>query len=170
MEHDACRDTAKYKTVGQNLAMYFRSPLLKLSVIDHMKELMKDWYDEYRLVKNLDEVNSLGSSGSSGIYHWAQFVQSKADRIGCSAVRMSEPHGVLFGCNYNVGNVGGFPIFTFGEPASLCKSGRHLQYEGLCHPSEDVSQRKNGNIYFKSDAPESPVVKQWLKNGKKLNL
>lgn len=76
----------------------------------------------------------------------------------------------MIGCNYNAGNLGGFPIFTFGAPASLCKAGANSKYPGLCDPNEDFSQHENGKIYFKKNASESPVVKQWLKNGKKLNL
>lgn len=86
-----------------------------------------------------------------------------------------------------------YPIFTFGAPASRCKTGKNPKYPGkfdrlkcnkfvilsvfftfvilgLCNPNEDFSQHENGDWYFDNKAQQSPVVKEWLKNGKRMNL
>lgn len=168
LAHDSCRDTARYKMAGQNIGVACRSRAL--STKEEIHNLIQSWYDEYKIVTNLEEVKRLGNTQTRGIGHWTQVVQSKVNRIGCSAIKFTRSNCIVIGCNYNAGNLRGFPIFTFGAPASRCETGVNPHYPGLCNANEDFLQHDNGKIYFRKDAPESPVVKQWLKNGKKLNL
>lgn len=157
-----------------------------------------DEYKNVPSLEEVKKLGSSGVNFRS-IGHWSQLVQSKAHRIGCSVVQFTDPEGwkqTLIGCNYRLffniiywfiksmqlqliniikfnysaGNTIGNPIFTFGPPASLCKTGKNPKYPGLCNPKEDVSQHKNGVWYFNNNAPQSPIVRQWLKNGKKINL
>lgn len=166
--HDGCRDTAGYKMAGQNLGLTCGN--YALSVKERIEDHTQRWYDEHKILTDLEEVKRLGKTQTQGIGHWTQLVQSKANRIGCSAIKFTRANCIMVGCNYNAGNLWGFPIFTFGAPASLCQTGANPKYPGLCNSNEDFSQHDNGKIYFRRNAPESPVVKQWVKNGKKLNL
>lgn len=173
MEHDTCRRTAKYKIAGQNLALFGSKPNFK-PIEDAIKGAVEGWYNEYKDVPNIREVERMGSSGAdfSKIGHWVQLVQAKAHRIGCSIVKYTDEDNwkqVLIGCNYNAGNLVDQKIFQFGEPASLCKSGKNRKYPGLCSAKEDYSKHENGDWYFDNNAAESPVVKAWLQNGKKLD-
>lgn len=173
MEHDECRRTEKYKTAGQNLALAGSKPNFR-PIKEAIKGAVKGWYDEFKDVESVKEVEELGSSGSdfSKIGHWNQLVQAYADRIGCSIVQFTDQNGwkqTLIGCNYSAGNLMGSPMFTFGAPASLCKMGKNRKYPGLCSESEDYSKHENGKWYFDNNASKSPVVKAWLKNGKRLN-
>lgn len=176
VQYDNCRNTAKFKMVGQNIYREHTRPFARpiKIVID---EAIQEWYDECKYVTNLQEVERLGSSGVAfnKISHWAQLVQSKANRIGCSAVRFTgqeiRARATYMVCSYSAGSrFIDFPIFSFGPPASLCKTGENPNYPGLCSTDEDFSQHENGAIYFDNDAPESPVVNQWLENGKTLDL
>lgn len=173
IQHDQCHKTEKYKKPGQNLGAFCSNSRNGPSIGKSIREVVQDWYDEYKHVPNLDEVESLGSSRArKPIGHWSQFVQSKSQRIGCSVVKFTNDdknNCIVIGCNYSAGNLAGYPIFSFGTPASLCKTGANQQYPGLCSPNEDFSQHKNGDVYFENNAPDSPVVKQWLENGKKLD-
>lgn len=174
MEHDACRNTAKYKTAGQNLAKLGSKP-------NHrpLKEAIESgitmWYNEYKDVPSLAEVKKIGSSGGDffKIGHWNQFMQSRAHRIGCSVVQYTDRSGwkqTLVGCNYSAGNLKKHPMYAIGAPASLCKTGKNPKYPGLCSPKEDYLQHQNADSYFNKKAKESPVVKEWLRMGKKLHL
>lgn len=103
MEHDECRNTAKYKIAGQNLAIFGSKPNFR-PIKEAIQESIQSWYDEYKDVPSLREVEKLGSSrAKKPIGHWTQLVQSKVNRIGCSAVQFTDRRGwkqILIGCNY----------------------------------------------------------------------
>lgn len=103
MEHDKCRNTARYTTAGQNLAIFGSKPDAK-PIKEAIQEAVQMWYDEFKFVPSFQVVEKLGSvRASKPIGHWTQLVQSKADRIGCSVVQFTDRNGwqqVLIGCNY----------------------------------------------------------------------
>lgn len=172
MAHDKCRNTANYKIAGQNLyesCAFPNSP----SIADGVNKAMEGWFNEYKDVPNINEVRSLGSSRArKPIGHWTQFVQSKADRVGCSVVKYNDQSDwkcILVACNYNAGNLMQKPIYNIGAPASQCQTGNNPKYPGLCSENENFAQHENGELYFQNAGP-SPVVAQWMNNGKKLDL
>lgn len=172
MEHDKCRRTVNYITAGQNLAIFGSKPNFR-PIEEAIEQSVQNWYDEYKLVPNLQEVEKLGSSGTNfmKIGHWCQLVQAKANRVGCSIVQFTDEDGwkqILIGCNYSAGNMRGYPIYSFGAPASLCTTGRNPKYPGLCSEKEDYFKHINGNLYYNNKAVVSPAVNLWLKNGKKI--
>lgn len=167
-----CAKTEKYIRTGSQISYICGSPYgpaIRLAI----SKAIRGWYNQYQNVSSLQEVNSSsGGDETVAFSAWAQLVQSKADRMGCSVIRLPKTHWecAVISCVYGAGNLKTYPVFTFGEPASLCKTGENSIYPGLCSPNEDFSQQENGEIYFgDNNAPESPVVKQWLENGKKLN-
>lgn len=177
MAHDKCRNTAKYKFAGQNLYYSCSNPnnqYASKSIAHAVNESMELWYDEYKDVPNISEVRSFDSSGATKkIGHFTQLVFSLADRVGCSVVKYNDEKDwncVLVACNYNVGNVVGDPLYNIGAPASQCKTGRNSKYPGLCSENENVTEHEYGEFYFDQNASSSPVVAQWLKNGKQLDL
>lgn len=172
MSHDSCRRTGKYTTAGQNLWMGMSMPNF-MDVKAAIKGAVQSWFNEVKDVPNVSEVNSLGSSrASKPIGHWTQLVQSYANRIGCSVIKYENGQwkSILIGCNYAVGNMLTWPIYKIGPAASACKMGNNPKYPGLCNPNEDYTQHEKGSIYFDKNAQPSPVVAQWVNNGKKLNL
>lgn len=174
MVDDKCRRTFNYKTVGQNTHAICEKP--KYVPIDvAVTESINTWFSEYKNVPNLEVVQDYGSTQTdSPIKHFAQLVQSKADRIGCSIVRYirNGRHGLLkctvIGCNYSVGNVNGLPIYKTGEPASECLTGKNPMHPGLCSPQEEYTKHERAQIYFTNAA--SPVVPVWVKNHKQIDL
>lgn len=103
MEHDSCRNTARYRTAGQNLAIFGSKPNAR-PIKEAITKSMQSWYDEFKDVPSLQEVEKLGSSRArKPIGHWTQLVQSKAHRIGCSVVQFTDQDDwkqILIGCNY----------------------------------------------------------------------
>lgn len=172
MAHDQCRRTSKYKIAGQNLAYSCGYPTSKPIAVA-VNESIRGWFDEYKDVPSISEVHELGSSHArKPIGHFTQFVQSKADRVGCSIVKYNDQDFkcILIACNYNAGNLMEHPIYNIGAPASQCKTGRNPQYPGLCSDNENYAQHENGEIYFNEAATSSPAVAKWLSNGKRLNM
>lgn len=103
MKHDKCRNTARYLTAGQNLAIFGSKPNAK-PIEDAIHDAVQNWYAEFKDCSSLNEVKKLGSTRvTKPIGHWTQLVQSKAHRIGCSVIQFIDRRGwkqVLVGCNY----------------------------------------------------------------------
>lgn len=76
---------------------------------------------------------------------FTQWVQSKAEAIGCAAIMSTMTYGeeeygtFLLTCNYSWGNLLGSPVYVAGETASNCTTGPDDTYPGLCSINEDFS-------------------------------
>lgn len=72
------------------------------------------------------------------IAHFTQMVRDRSDRIGCaiSQFKANGFYNVYVVCNYAVTNIGNEPVYVEGRTASLCKTGVHKNYNGLCSPKE----------------------------------
>lgn len=170
-----CLTTPKYKIPGTNrieLCQWTQNVQPNENLINRA---MQSWYDHYKGLKNLEDVNNVGSTGAdiSNFGNWMQMVRSNADRIGCSMIeytKQDEYYCKQIVCNNNAAVLQGLPVFTFGAPASRCKMGKNPNYPGLCDRSEDFAEHKFGKHYFDNTAAESPLVKLWLEHGKKFNL
>lgn len=172
MEHDKCRRTSKFPTAGQNLSGGASKPDYKDDK-EAIKEAIKGWYDEYKNVNDLNDVKKFEGENLMKMGHWSQLVWSYANRIGCSLIKYEDDEGwknSLIGCNYSSGNMMGSPIYKIGDAASDCKSGKDEKYEGLCSTDEDYSQHDDGSTFVDKDAKPSPVVEQWVNDGKKFDL
>lgn len=171
----SCFSTTKYKIPGSN-SIEMCQWVKYVGPIENLINLAtQSWYDSHKSLNNLEEIETVGIScdANNNFGAWMQMVQSNADRIGCSMIeytKQNEYYCKRLVCNNNAAVLQGLPVFTFGAPASDCKMGKNPEYPGLCNPSEDFSQHKHGNHFFTKDASESPVLKVWLENGKKLNL
>lgn len=169
---DQCRRTAKYKVVGQN--MFHQCSTARVSSIPHIiLEGVNNWFNQRFNLHDLNEIYRLQSTAApTKIQLFTQMVQSKANRIGCSAVSYLDNRNwncVLIGCNYNAGNLQQYPVYTVGPLGSQCRWGRNPNYPGLCSVNEDYSTHLYGNMYFNNNTWPSPVVTQWLRNGKRLD-
>lgn len=76
------------------------------------------------------------------IGHFAQIVMEGAYRVGCAQTKyISKLNGgdestTLTVCNYASTPTLDYLIYTAGESASACKSGRNSEHPGLCSESE----------------------------------
>lgn len=173
MRHDYCRKTAKYLHAGQNIFRSCGSPNYE-TIPNAVNQSMEDWYREYKDVPSMEAIHRLGTvKAQRQIGHFTQVIQSRANRIGCSMVKYINQRDwrcVLITCNYAVGNIAPKSAYKIGAPASECKTGKHPKYPGLCSEKEDYSQHEEGELFINRDAAPSPVVAQWVKDGKKVNL
>uniref|UniRef100_A0A182MYC2 SCP domain-containing protein n=1 Tax=Anopheles dirus TaxID=7168 RepID=A0A182MYC2_9DIPT len=126
--HDECRNTRKYRTVGQNLAVnWFHG--MNVTVSQALERFQRHWYLEYSKgrQKLLDRYGKL--SIQAGIGHFTQMVHADTRKIGCAMVRF---RGVQQGlpvtqyylvCNYSEGNLYERPVYRKGKRCSKCKYG-----------------------------------------------
>lgn len=171
VSNDECRRTARYKVVGQNLHQYCSNPATPID--DVIWQGVNNWFDQYVNIKSLDEVHRLGSTRApKSILSFTQMVQSKANRIGCSVIQHRDNRNqncVLIGCNYNVGNLVGYPLYKIGPNGSQCRRGINPRYPGLCSPEENYETHDFADVFFNHTAWPSPVAEQWVRSGRRLD-
>jgi len=133
-EHDtdAGMQTAKFKTVGQNLDIQMSSKKLKtISLTD----MVKDLYDEVNLYNGKSApVDKYAFNDQTG--HYTQIAWAKSYALGCGfkAYQDQGMYSYQLTCNYGpAGNYDGQKIYTKGTfDASKCKNGASATYNGLC--------------------------------------
>ncbi|XP_050518612.1 venom allergen 3 [Diabrotica virgifera virgifera] len=136
--HDACRRTAPYSWVGQNIA--YRS--YYGSVGDQKTATNASIYAWYNEVKDFNNtwVASYGNYPTTKVVgHYTQFVWAKTIKVGCGMTFYTDASNWnywLIGCNYAFGgNILGQSVYQVGPPASACGSlGVNPNYPALCGP------------------------------------
>ncbi|KFB38597.1 AGAP010550-PA-like protein [Anopheles sinensis] len=138
--HDECRNTRKYRQVGQNLAInWFHG--VNVSVPAAIDKFQRHWFLENGRgrQKLLDRYGE--QSMRAGIGHFTQMVHADTRRIGCAMVRFrSVKQGLAVTqyylvCNYSEGNLYERPVYRKGRRCSKCKYGcanNGTQYRCLC--------------------------------------
>uniref|UniRef100_A0A182QG63 SCP domain-containing protein n=1 Tax=Anopheles farauti TaxID=69004 RepID=A0A182QG63_9DIPT len=128
--HDECRNTRKYRTVGQNLAVnWFHG--VNVTVSQALDKFQRHWYREYSRghQKLLDRYGK--RSLQAGIGHFTQMVHAATRTIGCAMVRFRGVHQqsglsvtqYYLVCNYSEGNLYERPVYRKGKRCSKCKYG-----------------------------------------------
>uniref|UniRef100_A0A182JBJ5 Uncharacterized protein n=1 Tax=Anopheles atroparvus TaxID=41427 RepID=A0A182JBJ5_ANOAO len=138
--HDECRNTRKYRQVGQNLAInWFHG--VNVSVSEAIEKFQRHWFLEYSRgrQKLLDRYGE--HSIRAGIGHFTQMVHADTRRVGCAMVRFRSVKEDLpvkqyyLVCNYSEGNLYERPVYRKGPRCSKCKYGcatNGTQYRCLC--------------------------------------
>lgn len=161
--HDACHPTEEWQYTGQNIA--FAASTGELEPVKSMtQKLTHVWFDEYKvtdmsylaryqpgpdrpwvlnftfLLESL-ELTLLRFACSHQNGHFAQMVQERATRVGCSVIKYKQEgkNWYYYVCNYNWGILSGLPIYQVGEPTTGCKSGANPQYPALCSMAEEYT-------------------------------
>ena len=105
MNHDACRNTDKYKTSGQNLAWQSSSSAItpagiRYAVINGISK----WFNEYEYVEDsdIDSFNRLTGLSGNQIGHFTCLVKDVITRVGCAVVTYMKNGNtnVYTVCNY----------------------------------------------------------------------
>lgn len=136
MAHDVCRSTSKFKYAGQNLGITGNSVKFD-SLDDAFKTVIGNWFDEVKDA-NQSVVDNCCSLNGKTTGHFTQLVTDEATQIGCSVSQYTE-NGFKFNliaCNYSRTNIQGTKVYTNGESASSCVTGRNPQFIALCDESE----------------------------------
>ncbi|XP_014093978.2 antigen 5 like allergen Cul n 1 [Bactrocera oleae] len=140
VEHDECNNTPRFANVGQNLSgvAYQRQGVTISEVISRSMGL---WFGEYPLI-NSNYITKFRVSYKFEEYgHFAEFVVDRNTHVGCAVIRYTNPSFPFFhiynmACNYASKYAIGVPVYSIGEPASECKTGRNRNYPGLCSTKE----------------------------------
>lgn len=143
INHDECRNTKKFKYVGQNIAHY-SSHKIFLSPEDMIKASVIGWYKE-KLNATPEDLEQY-KDPSKIIGHFTQVINDLANEIGCAAVifKTSLKQSVMV-CNYSRSNVYGHRTYASGKPASKCETGINKMYPALCSEKEKIDLNK---LYF----------------------
>ena len=69
--------------------------------------------------------------------------------VGCAIVKYMKNSWktILITCNYSSANILGYKIYTTGQTASKCETGKNALYPGLCSEREN----RNPNILSSKD-------------------
>ncbi|XP_005186253.2 antigen 5 like allergen Cul n 1-like [Musca domestica] len=145
MAHDKCRNTAKYKFSGQNLA--WRSYTGTPNIQQLINVAINAWYVEYKYT-TWQQLQSypLNYQGPD-IGHFTAMMGERNIAVGCAASTYST-NGVnyktfLIACNYATTNMYNKPIYVgCARPAVNCKVGRNSKYPNLCAPKEVYNVNK----------------------------
>lgn len=137
MSHDSCRNTQKFKFVGQNLAARYSSAAFT-SVDEMIVKSVESWYSEVAGASQ----SSIDKCCSLRIGHFTQIIQDHAVAIGCAISRYTDGNFKisLIACNYSHGNSNGRPVYETGVAASKCIAGRNPKYPALCSNKEPTRQ------------------------------
>lgn len=133
MKHDECRNTVKFKNVGQNLGFRGSSAGFEESS-SFINNVIWAWYNEIALTNSADIETC--PKDISQIGHFLQIVQDQATHVGCAISRYTQGKFkiLLFACNYSYSNMKLKPVYVTGNPSCECGSkGRNSKYTSLCN-------------------------------------
>jgi len=156
--HDACRSTAKFAEVGQNLA-YGGGGDWNKDAVDPDAQGIAGWYAEMHdtTSSDIDDFTSGSSSIAANkmIGHYTQLMWANSYTIGCAYIKRKASDEDLgnegwVACNY--APEGNFimegspnPVFTrTSKVGSNCKTGsKNTGVGGLCQVTDEATFRKN---------------------------
>uniref|UniRef100_U5EZT9 Venom allergen-1 n=1 Tax=Corethrella appendiculata TaxID=1370023 RepID=U5EZT9_9DIPT len=144
--HDPCRNTAKYKLVGQNIAAnsFFG---MDFSPLDTITELITSWCGEYENANQqfVDNYPGLGFDPPRDIGHFAQIASDRTVSMACAMVQYTQNEGGQdwvhqnFVCDYSSSHVRQKPVYEKGPTCTKCITGCNPVYPGLCNIGEPVA-------------------------------
>ncbi|KFB52963.1 hypothetical protein ZHAS_00021309 [Anopheles sinensis] len=122
---DACRNTAKYPSVGQVVAMY--TPTDPSDKAGSLTNFLKN-----RPLK--------GDVQTAALDDWGNVLSDKAVAIGCAVEQFTESGSIrhLIVCNISAATTVGQRIYRKGTGGDLCTTGFDSEYNTLCSPNEPI--------------------------------
>uniref|UniRef100_A0A0K8SY92 SCP domain-containing protein n=1 Tax=Lygus hesperus TaxID=30085 RepID=A0A0K8SY92_LYGHE len=123
-DHDECRKTPNFESVGQNLALEWTT-----GRFEKIDVSIAGWTGEAKLAPRflVDYYQSIDNTG-----HFTQVSWAKTQKIGCGVVvyEKNDWNTKLLACNYGpAGNVITQRMYTRGAPCSACPEGTRCNPE-----------------------------------------
>lgn len=135
MKHDECRNTDRFPTVGQNLAIIRDSSTM--NVTKELQSMIQKWFDEHKDASPAD-IDDFQSSNRK-IGHFTQLIRDKVAYIGCGVATYDKKGfkgtHLLLACDYSYTNMIGEAVYKSGTACSECEK-CHSVYLGLCSANE----------------------------------
>ncbi|EDV99788.1 antigen 5 like allergen Cul n 1 [Drosophila grimshawi] len=139
MQHDECRNTQKFSSSGQNLAFIgYTGAQSTRSDQDLLTQAINMWWNENKNA-NMAVINKYPNSWvGPAIGHFTVMARESNIAVGCAGTTYFERgmNNVLIACNYATTNFIGRPVYVRGTAASGCKTGKNVNYAGLCKVNE----------------------------------
>uniref|UniRef100_A0A1Y9H2P4 Venom allergen-1 n=1 Tax=Anopheles dirus TaxID=7168 RepID=A0A1Y9H2P4_9DIPT len=139
--HDECRNTQKFRFVGQNIALERHSRHSNDSFGELMRLEINSWWREYNATTQAQLDRYPEDEPEPPIGHFTQMASDRTWKIGCSAQHWHEENELTvfyFVCNYSFTNMIGQPVYVKGTPAARCITGQDGEYPGLCSKKEVI--------------------------------
>ncbi|XP_034486541.1 antigen 5 like allergen Cul n 1-like [Drosophila innubila] len=135
MKHDACHNTNKFKSSGQNLAIISGSSETDEQLLTACINM---WWNENKNA-NMAVINSYPKTWTGDqIGHFTAMAQQPNYAVGCAAARYvsNKVRNFLLVCNYATTNIIDRAVYVRGPTAAGCNTGTNVNYPGLCTVNE----------------------------------
>ncbi|XP_049541883.1 antigen 5 like allergen Cul n 1-like [Anopheles darlingi] len=131
--HDACRNTAKYAYVGQNLAAqsFYGQTNAPTSLVRNM---VATWWSEYKDATQAQLDHFPSNYTGPPIGHFIQMASDRTSLIGCAMQYWLQDMFAMYYlvCNYERSLFISEAVYKKGAVASECTAGTNPKYVGLC--------------------------------------
>lgn len=138
-EHDQCRSTSRYDSVGQNTFLSNGAEVNATNVLDYAFDF---WVQEANFADQ-DVVDVYEEARARRAPHFLQVVAAKVTHIGCGRSKFGHSWTTYYFvvCNYGPGGlVEGEEVYKAGEVCKSCTCDR--QYVYLCARHEEYEKFK----------------------------
>ncbi|KAL1378920.1 hypothetical protein pipiens_015272 [Culex pipiens pipiens] len=140
-EHDACHNTKKYPTSGQNLATQsFEGKKIPDDTV-LIKGFINDWFSEHRYADPALVARYPENYDGPDVGHFTQLVRDRCTAVGCAMVRFKDASKwttQYMVCNYAITQLENKPVYVAGAACSKCTTGCNSKYPGLCSVEEKI--------------------------------
>ncbi|XP_050100493.1 antigen 5 like allergen Cul n 1-like [Anopheles aquasalis] len=132
---DECRNTQRYRNVGQNIARKSRPGNVTIDLERAISDLTNKWWQEYVDTNQtvMDDYRQVGEGVH--VLHFALMANDRVTKVGCGATRyyneLNKRSYVYYVCNYSQNNVLGQPVYRKGTKCAKCGT------PNVCSPTDD---------------------------------
>ncbi|ALC49417.1 CG3640, partial [Drosophila busckii] len=137
LAEDPCHSTSKFKYSGQNLRLIQYSGLRTSRTNSELiSTVINGWWNQHQHANQI-VINSYPASWGGNDF--TTMVQEYTWAVGCAIARYQSPDGTnnfLMNCYYAHMNRVNKPVYKRGTTASGCKTGKNVNYPGLCKVAE----------------------------------
>ncbi|XP_067632564.1 venom allergen-1 [Eurosta solidaginis] len=144
LDHDSCHKTYRFQYSGQNLCGVVRNRNQNVNVSGIIEEVMGLWFNEYPLIDSSYIRKFRVTKYFEDYGHFAEIAVDRNTHVGCGIIRFTRPdvpYVYIYNmvCNYASIYALDTPVYTVGQPATRCLTGRNPYYPGLCSINEPIN-------------------------------
>ncbi|KAH8414283.1 hypothetical protein KR215_002052, partial [Drosophila sulfurigaster] len=139
LHRDHCRNTARYKNVGQTVAFREVRPGRGDTTDKAIVRMIHLWFKEHEVATMADMEAYKGRHGEN----FYQLMMENSHKVGCATLLQMKNGWMkwFLCCNYAHGATLGKPIYKSSFKSGIgCQTGKHPEYENLCSPEEPYDE------------------------------
>ncbi|XP_062126125.1 tabinhibitin 6 isoform X1 [Drosophila sulfurigaster albostrigata] len=164
LHRDHCRNTARYKNVGQTVAFREVRPGRGDTTDKAIVRMIQLWFKEHEVATMADMEAYKGRHGRPR-ENFYQLMMENSHKVGCATLLQMKNGWMkwFLCCNYAHGATLGKPIYKSSFKSGIgCQTGKHPEYENLCSPEEPYDEQTASTN--STTSPNSAVVKSRTNN------